>query len=318
MISVVVTIYNIEKYIEKCLESIVNQDYKDFEIVLVDDGSNDSSKEFALEFLKDKNVKYLLVEKENGGLSSARNAGLSNSNGDYVVFIDGDDYISKDFLLVLNRLVEENKTDFSFCSFSFIKRQDVFEVAEANEVLFTRDELLSLFLKRTISFVVTSMLFKKSFLLNNNLFFNENTKFSEDQMFIWNVIFASERSAYSFRKMYGYCIRENSIMTSSSYEKVENSLNDYVFFTNDLIKLHPEYTDIINKILPRWQLGALYTSACLLNRDDFLRLYEKMDGKTILRRLRGIKENKAYLLAFVSMVSGKLLYVLCRRMNLNE
>lgn len=318
MISVVVTIYNIEKYIEKCLESIVNQDYKDFEIVLVDDGSNDSSKEIALEFLKDKNVKYLLVEKENGGLSSARNAGLNNSNGDYVVFIDGDDYISKDFLLVLNRLIEENKTDFSFCSFSFIKRQDVFEVVEANEVLFTRDELLSLFLKRTISFVVTSMLFKKSFLLNNNLFFNENTKFSEDQMFIWNVIFASERSAYSFRKMYGYCIRENSIMTSSSYEKVENSLNDYVFFTNDLIKLHPEYTDIINKILPRWQLGALYTSASLLNRDDFLRLYEKMDGKTILRRLRGIKENKAYLLAFVSMVSGRLLYALCKRMNLNE
>lgn len=318
MISVVVTIYNIEKYIEKCLESIVNQDYKNFEIVLVDDGSNDSSKEIALEFLKDKNIKYLLVEKENGGLSSARNAGLNNSNGDYVVFIDGDDYISKDFLLVLNRLIEENKTDFSFCSFSFIKRQDVFEVADANEVLFTRDELLSLFLKRTISFVVTSMLFKKSFLLNNNLFFNENTKFSEDQMFIWNVIFASERSAYSFRKMYGYCIRENSIMTSSSYEKVENSLNDYVFFTNDLIKLHPEYTDIINKILPRWQLGALYTSASLLNRDDFLRLYEKMDGKTILRRLRGIKENKAYLLAFVSMVSGRLLYALCRRMNLNE
>ena len=317
MISVVIPVYNIEKYIGKCLESIVNQDYRDFEIILVNDGSKDNSKDVVLEYLKDKDVRYVLVEKENGGLSSARNAGLKKAEGEYVVFIDGDDYISSDFLSVLHRMIEDYDTDFSFCNFSFIRKQDVFEVSDGREVVYTKDELLKIFLKRTIGFVVPSMMFTREFLLVNNLFFNENTRFSEDQMFIWNVILASDRSIYSFRKMYGYYVRDNSIMTSSSYDKVENSLNDYIDYTEKLIKLHPEYADIINKILPRWQLGTLYTSARLLNKDDYLKLYERIDGRSLLRRIKGIGEIKAYLLACVSAVSGRLLYELCRRMDLN-
>ena len=95
MISVIVPIYNVEKYLIKCIESIINQTYKDLEIILVDDGSTDSSGKICDEFAtKDNRIK--VIHKKNGGLSSARNIGLDICKGNYISFIDSDDYIELD------------------------------------------------------------------------------------------------------------------------------------------------------------------------------------------------------------------------------
>ena len=106
-------------------------------------------------------------------------------------------------------------------------------------------------------------------------------------------------------------------MTSSSYDKIMKSFEEYSSYTDKLFKQYPEYTEITDKALPRWELGSLYTSADLMSYDNYKKIYDAMDGKTILKRIKGIGEIKAYLLAVVSYISPKLLDKLCRKLNLN-
>ena len=315
MISVVVPVYNIEKYIVECLKSIVNQSYRDFELILVDDGSADNSIELAEEYLKDKNINYKVYHKENGGLGSARNYGIRKAEGEYVVCIDGDDIVSHDFLERLLNNIEG--CDFSFCDFQFIRQYQMKEDSNNEIKEFDKDELLDIFSKRTIGFVVPSMLFRRDFLIDNNLFFNEEIRFSEDQMFIWKVLFKTNKARYLYRKMYGYYVRETSIMNSSSYDKIEKAYYLYEDLIDELNRDYPDYHELIRYILPRWKLGALYTSARILSKDNFNQLCRIMDSKKIFDDIKGIGEIKAYLLAFVSRISDNVLYRLCRMMNLN-
>ena len=316
MISVVVPVYNVEKYIVKCLESIANQDYKDFELLIINDGSTDESAKLAKNFLSTLDIDWQIIEKENGGLASARNKGIEESKGDYVVFIDSDDTVSSDFLRLLQSEIENN-IDFSFCNFAFTKSQTPPIDDNNDKTVFDRATLLEVFLKRTIKFVVPSMMFRKEFILNNNLFFDENIRFSEDQPYIWKAILSSSKSIYLHKMMYGYYIRENSIMTSTPVSKIEKSFQEYSQYTKDLFLNYPEYSHITDMVLPRWELGALYTAAKLMDYEDYKRLYNGMDGKSILNRIKGIGERNAYLLAVVAKTSPKLLYELCRRMDLN-
>ncbi|MBQ6478102.1 MAG: glycosyltransferase [Erysipelotrichaceae bacterium] len=317
MISVVVPVYNVEKYILPCIESILKQSCQDFELILVDDGSKDRSIPIAKEYLQDKNISYRIVEKENGGLASARNAGLKAAKGDYISFIDADDAISADFLERLKDTLEKNDVDFSFCAFSFTKQQIPPQDSSVQVRLFSREELMETFLKRTIAFVVPSMLFRKEFLLNNGLYFDEKIRFSEDQPFIWNVLLHQNRAVYLYRKMYGYYIRENSIMTGSSYDKLLSSYQEYKENIGRMFQSYPQYKEIADRILPRWKLGALYSAAKLLDYSDYRKLYEIMEGRKILSQIKGIGERNAYLLGAVCSFSPRVLYELCRRLNLN-
>ena len=97
LITVIIPVYNVEKYLKECLESIINQTYKNLEIILIDDGSTDASGEICDEYSKRDN-RIRVVHKANGGLSSARNLGLDIANGEYVTFIDSDDYIDLEFM----------------------------------------------------------------------------------------------------------------------------------------------------------------------------------------------------------------------------
>ena len=114
-ISIVIPVYNIEKYLEKCLDSLINQTFKDFEIICVNDGSKDSSLEILNEYAK-KDSRFKIITQENGGSGSARNNGLSHAQGKYVQFLDGDDYFESEMLEKLYNLAETHKADVAVCS----------------------------------------------------------------------------------------------------------------------------------------------------------------------------------------------------------
>ena len=114
-ISVIVPIYNVEKYLEKCLDTIINQTFKDIEIICVNDGSVDCSRNI-LEEYKNKDSRIKIVDKENGGLSSARNAGLKIATGKFISFIDSDDWVSSTFLEKLYKNITSYDTDISICA----------------------------------------------------------------------------------------------------------------------------------------------------------------------------------------------------------
>ena len=116
-ISVIIPVYNVEKYIIECIESIINQTFKDIEIIVVNDGSKDNSIKIVEEYLSDKRLK--IINKENRGLSSARNKGMKIARGEYIYFIDSDDFINEDVLEVLYKNLESERFDIIFSNFSF-------------------------------------------------------------------------------------------------------------------------------------------------------------------------------------------------------
>ena len=116
MISVIVPVYNVEKYLSRCIDSILNQTYKDYEIILIDDGSKDSSGKICDEYAKNHN-NISVIHTKNRGLSAARNTGTENSHGEYITFVDSDDLISNSFLSDLYTLIVNNNADISLCNF---------------------------------------------------------------------------------------------------------------------------------------------------------------------------------------------------------
>ena len=132
--SIVVSIYNIEKYISKCIESIINQTYTNIELILVDDGSKDSSGSICDSYaLKDNRIK--VIHKQNAGLGMARNTGLENATGDYILFIDGDDFIDLKLLETVNKYLSDKKYDIvSYDSVDYYSDDKIISVDSNNKV----------------------------------------------------------------------------------------------------------------------------------------------------------------------------------------
>ena len=112
LISVIIPVYNIEIYIKRCVNSIINQTYKNLEIILVDDGSTDNSGKICDDYEK-KDARIKVIHKENGGLSDARNCGIEKSNGKYITTVDGDDFVTEKYVETLYNLIIENSADIS-------------------------------------------------------------------------------------------------------------------------------------------------------------------------------------------------------------
>ena len=130
-ISVIVPVYNVEKYLNKCVDSIINQTFKDIEIILVDDGSTDSSPKICDDYTKvDSRIK--VVHQKNSGLSAARNTGIRQSSGKYLAFIDSDDYISKDFCEILYNSITREKADVSCINLETV-REDGYVIVTTND-----------------------------------------------------------------------------------------------------------------------------------------------------------------------------------------
>ena len=139
-ISIIVPIYNVEKWIDRCLSSIQKQSYEDFEVLLIDDGSCDNSDDICKEYTeKDKRFKYL--KKNNGGLSDARNYGIDRAKGKYLIFIDGDDYVEKNYVEKLYRAITEYTTDVAICGFANVKPNGM--LIDNNTLSMTDKEILT-------------------------------------------------------------------------------------------------------------------------------------------------------------------------------
>ncbi len=237
LISVIVPVYNVEEYLDKCVESLVNQTYENLEILLIDDGSPDRCPQMCDEWAqKDNRIK--VVHKENGGLSSARNAGLDNCAGEYVGFIDSDDWVDLKFFETLyNNLVEDD------ADISVVGVWKVYETEMKSQTekfvrrSFTGEETLKnfLYMRNNLAGGVTDKIFKIK------LF--EGVRFplgliAEDR-YVHAVIYSRiNKLAFDPVPMYYYLTRENSICTSD--------LNPHTFDRIKIVEMICEYLDSIN------------------------------------------------------------------------
>ena len=218
LVSVIIPVYNVEKYIKQCLESIINQTLKEIEIIIVNDGTKDNSMKIVEEYIADKRIK--IINKENGGISSARNAGMEIAQGEYIYFIDSDDFVEKEVLSTLYENSENGKMDIVFSNFSYYN--DRTKKEKKAKFIFPFKENINkgyYYLYNGEEINVWNRLYKKEFLEKYNFKFIEGIIY-EDQDFGFKTIMLAEKIKYV--ENYGYKYRtdrEGSIMSSQKKEK---------------------------------------------------------------------------------------------------
>lgn len=211
LISVIIPVYNVEKYLEACLESVTNQTYRNIEIILVNDGSTDSSSSICKNYLE-KDARIKLVEKTNGGLSDARNAGMEIATGSYFTFIDSDDIVHTDLIMHLWQILADGDNDISICDpFHCFPDKPVEFKASSKTATFSSEQAIVEMLYQN-SFLVSAWgkLFKKA--VFQDIIFPKGRLF-EDIAIMYRVFDHARNIVYSDAKLYGYMHRENSITT---------------------------------------------------------------------------------------------------------
>ncbi|MBS5949708.1 MAG: glycosyltransferase [Clostridium sp.] len=194
-ISVVITVFNLEKIIVKALESICMQTYKNFELIIIDDESTDKSVEVISDYLVDKNINYKIVSQKNTGVSGARNRGIEESEGDYIYFLDGDDYIHKDTLKEFANEIEMTNADILYCGYSTVDEKGNILAKVDNKLrhLMTGKEMaLNMILAKEYINMITGV-YRLSTIKNNNIKFDINRKYAEDFAFTIKCLLASDR-----------------------------------------------------------------------------------------------------------------------------
>lgn len=252
-ISIIVPVYNVEKYLKKCIDSIISQTYKNIEIILIDDGSTDKSGEICDEYASNDN-RIIVVHKENGGLSSARNAGIDMAQGKYLGFVDSDDYIEKDMYETLYKNLVDNDADISVCGiFNCYNGNQYIECSEKTFMLLDPKAALSeVLIGKRFSVPACNKIY------NRNLFNDMRYpvgKLSEDAFITPTLISNSKRVVVDTTPKYYYVHRKGSI--TSSYFKMKDF--DVVEAYNiNLEMIRSRFPDLENQAMFRHLWSYMY------------------------------------------------------------
>ncbi len=312
MVSVIVPVYQVEKYIKSCIISLLKQTYSDIEIIVVNDGTKDDSIRIAEKLLSKGKIKYKIINKENGGLSSARNCGLIVSSGEYVAFVDSDDTVQEEYVETLINGAKKMNTDISIGMFQMIKNGDTPKNIQSlpDYIYLSRENTLNDFLYRRITPAPWCVLYRKSFLIENGLKFNENVKFSEDQEFFWRAFNVSKGISYTDRIIYNYYIRKGSITTDPKLTKI---MSGYLAIKSIAKKIDFGDTNINKYLLARWVMGTLHNTAKYCSRDFYIEMYNAMKAQKLLKQLYSFEDIKARVLSKICVASPIVSYYLFRK-----
>lgn len=242
IISIIVPVYNIEKYIENCIKSIIDQTYKNLEIILIDDGSIDNSSKIC-DIWQEKDKRIQVIHQENQGLSAARNAGMEKAKGEYIIFVDGDDIIADTMIQCLVETIQRSGADCAFCQYESIQetentvKESVFE-SENIKVVGTQESLLRLLNHIDVT-VVWNGLYKAD--LIKNLKFAIGKK-NEDTAWRYLAVDQCKRIAYIPNKLYGYRMRSGSLMHQKFSLKDFDDLEAVVNRADYVMNKYPELT----------------------------------------------------------------------------
>jgi glycosyltransferase involved in cell wall biosynthesis len=318
LISVVLPVYNVEVYLKKCLETVVNQTYKNLDIILVDDGSTDNSGEICDEYAK-KDRRIHCFHKKNGGLSDARNYGISQAQGDYITFIDSDDTVDHDMIEYLYYLINKFNCRLSLCTHNIVTQNGhkITHLGDGTEESLTAEKALESMLYH--GKVDTSAWAK---LYDIHIFDEINYpvgKLFEDIGTTYKTFIAAGKVACGYNPKYNYFVRNNSIVTSSFSEKKLDLLEMTDEMAKDVVSYYPSLTAAVlrRRVYARFStLNQMYNLTLKNKQKQDIINFIKNEGKKIL------SDNKAPIrdkLAYIIICCNVKIYekVSCK-MNLNS
>lgn len=287
LISVIIPVYNVEEYLRECIDSVLSQTYENYEIILVDDGSTDSSGKICDEYAE-KNDKISVIHKQNGGLSDARNKGLSVANGEYIYFLDSDDYIVAEAFEELVSVIKNDNSDFVFFDAKSFEdgnkslnieqryiRKSKYETAKGEDVLF------KLLKNKEYHSSVPLCFIKKEVLEKAELDFVTGI-FYEDTVFTYELFMLSNRVSYCSKTLYHRRYRNASIMTTKKTQNYFDSIcrvyEEVLVFSKKENKFHLE-------------VAQKYITRCAFNVFNNYEKLSREDKNNCKKKLAEIKES---------------------------
>ena len=276
LISIIVPVYNVEHWVKECIDSVINQSYKNFELIIVNDGSTDNSLNICTE-LAVKDSKVHVYNKENGGLSSARNFGIKKANGDYLFFLDGDDYLAVNALNMMMSIPSAERYDIILGT---ITKNDVF-LRNYEAGALTRAECLSniLLQKLGLTHSASAKLYRRE--LFNDVCFPVGRLY-EDEFTIYKVISKAERIYYTGVCVYHYRYREGSILTSP--EKIAQRCVDLYDASNNLNEVIPDIPELYKPLIYRQTMDNIGIVDMIGDKHNRVLDKIKKKSKSIIRK----------------------------------
>lgn len=291
LISVIIPVYNVEKYLPQCINSVLEQSYQNFEIILVNDGSKDTSGAICDNYSK-KDSRIKVIHQENAGASAARNTGLKIVSGEYVYFLDGDDWLERNAFEEMVKSMQKEQTDFVFfdaysidensgnISKKHYSHKETYKNGKGHEIM---KQLLT---NKEFHVAPWSMFFRTKFLMQSKIYFEEGIIY-EDMLFAYQVFSMAQKVAYVPAYLYFRRYRENSVMTSKVVQK------NFV----SAVKVYEQVRDYSEKLTDDRRCDE-YIVKCAYNAINVYDRLSSKDKKTYqdeyIRMKRNIVSNQAY------------------------
>ena len=315
-ISILMPVYNAEKYLNETIDTIKNQSFSNWELIIVDDGSIDNSKEICTKLMNDdKRIKYIF--QENLGVSHTRNVALENAQGKYIVFVDSDDLIHEDYLKILINSIEKNNSDISLCNFIERKISNTGKVEDITREFYPKEVMEMSEMKDYIMDFGNSGLlnplwnkiYKREIIENNNITFDEKVETGED--FIFNLQYFRKTKKISFikEKLYYYIRRNNNSITykyiENMYEKgweihwlLESFLKDMGFYNeeNAYVLYGNHLTGVFSAFL------NLYHDHCKLTSKEKKAYIKKIISKSYVKECAANRKKDKGIIGLTSLL----------------
>ena len=297
LISFIIPCYNFSRYINQCVESICNQTYSNIEVIIVNDGSTDNSKD-VIDNLVSKDSRIFAIHKQNEGVSIARNAGITNSHGDYLVFVDADDFISDDYAEYMLSIAQQTHSDFVL-SLNCYTRKNEPQISKDNIYSISPEDAVTLLLSPRVIVGSWNKMYSRKLFIENKIQFSSKLFYGEGLRVITQIAQVAKSTGVGLRKVY-YYRRNNELSACTNFniekhyngmlslELIENSLSvrtkkvlnmiefhKCLFNMGTIVRIHSahkvyEYKDYYNKCL---NYVRKHTFSCLFTRK--VSLYKK-------------------------------------------
>lgn len=305
-VSIIVPIYKVEAYLDKCVESIVNQTYSNLEIILVDDGSPDNCPKMCDEWAK-KDERIRVIHKPNGGLSDARNAGMAVATGEYISFVDSDDFLAEQYVEFQLKAIMDNNVKMSACDFCLFYDGDIVSDRVGLGIISvssSEDAIGDILNNRKVRAVAWNKMFHRTLLIGEEF---PQGKYHEDEFFSYRIIHKAGKIAYIDSKLYYYRQRQGSIMASFNIKHLE-VLDAYLERLN---LFENEYPELYLKDKTIFCVSCVQFYRTALKADDC----DKGEIKSVI--LENRKKVRFNAKEFMSCSSKQKIYVLMSRFGLS-
>ena len=308
MVSVIIPCYNCVNTIDETLSSLEKQSYKNFEVICVNDGSKDGTKEWLEQRAKIGTLDLRVINKENGGVSSARNCGIDEAKGEYILFLDADDVYHEEFISCLVSSIKQWNTDTAYCRLDRV-RDNVMNAIIPTAAKQTQNEAMYNLLYNMAAFGFYCYIYKRSIIQKENIRFDGNTKFGEDREFIWKYLCHCKTACLIDAPMYWYQFVDSSAINSKASWRRTDSLWAVKRTEQYMEEKNCPFLPVFENYMYARDMWAVAKKfAVTRSRELFDRLGKEFDVKTCMKRTSKDTRKLVKLASWLYLIHPMLFY----------